>query len=84
MEDKWIKREKRKEEMKKERNEEKTATADASIVCISCKQNELNASIQHSSALLLKRKESEKRERYILRNATGERQRKREIEKKKN
>jgi len=52
-------------EIEKERNEEKTATADARIARVSCKQNELNASI-HSSTLLLKTKESEKRKRYAL------------------
>jgi len=44
-------------EIEKERNEEKTATADARIARVSYKQNELNASI-HSSTLLLKTKKA--------------------------
>lgn len=46
--------------------------ADARIARVSCKQNELNVSIQHSSASLFKRKGSEKRERHALRKGNGE------------
>ena len=47
---------------REQRDEEKTATADACIARVSCKQNELNANIQHSSASFLKREENKKRE----------------------
>jgi len=60
----------------------KTATADARIARVLCKQNELNASIQHSFASLLKRKESQKWERHALRQLKKKRWRERDREKK--